>query len=223
MSKVPLHVLPGFVAAARHRNLTRAAASLHLTVSALSHQVRGLERLLERRLFDRGPRGLTLTPAGERLLAAVGPAFDALSAALTPDRPRRPTLLTLSVMPSFATSWLVPRLGAFVAAVRDRLNRVESRLVGSTEDVDAAIRFGADTGPPHPPSFRVDRPGGEPAAPLASPGCRSGNPASLPPLGIGGRWRTGSHAGGDSRRCRRVRRPRDAARGGRRRVAALGG
>ena len=56
MSKVPLHVLPGFVAAARARNLSRAAASLHVTVSALSHQMRGLEELLGHRLFHRGPR-----------------------------------------------------------------------------------------------------------------------------------------------------------------------
>jgi len=84
MSKVPLHALPGFVAAARARNLSRAAASMHVTVSALSHQMRGLEELLGQRLFDRGPRGLSLTPAGERLFGQVAPHLDAISAALTP-------------------------------------------------------------------------------------------------------------------------------------------
>ena len=77
MSKVPLHVLPGFVAAARMLNLSRAAASLHVTVSALSHQMRGLEELLGQRLFDRGPRGLRLTTAGERLFRQVAPHLDA--------------------------------------------------------------------------------------------------------------------------------------------------
>ena len=74
MSKVPLHVLPGFVAAARLLNLSRAAASLHVTVSALSHQMRGLEELLGQRLFDRGPRGLRLTAARRASLRAGGAA-----------------------------------------------------------------------------------------------------------------------------------------------------
>ncbi|HTS81999.1 MAG TPA: LysR family transcriptional regulator, partial [Myxococcaceae bacterium] len=90
MSKVPLHALPGFVAAARLGNLSRAAASLHLTVSALSHQVRGLEEQLGQRLFDRGPRGLRLTPAGERLFGQVAPPLDALSLALAPQPARSP-------------------------------------------------------------------------------------------------------------------------------------
>ncbi len=145
MNKVPLNLLPGFVAAARLRNLSRAAASMHLTVSALSHQVRGLEQLLGQRLFDRGPRGLRLTEAGERLLAQVAPHLDALSAALVPEPPRSPNALTLSVMPSVASSWLIPRLPAFTA----RHPEVELNLESTTDlvdfdrqDVDAALRFG---------------------------------------------------------------------------------
>ncbi|RPH69835.1 MAG: LysR family transcriptional regulator [Myxococcaceae bacterium] len=145
MSKVPLHVLPGFVAAARARNLSRAAASLHVTVSALSHQMRGLEERLGQRLFDRGPRGLRLTPAGERLFGQVAPHLDAISAALSPQPPRSPDSLTLSVMPSVASSWLIPRLPAFTALHPE----VELSLQSTTdvvdferEEVDAAIRFG---------------------------------------------------------------------------------
>jgi len=145
MSKVPLHVLPGFVAAARARNLSRAAASLHVTVSALSHQMRGLEELLGHRLFHRGPRGLSLTPAGERLFGQVAPHLDAISAALAPQPARNPDALTLSVMPSVASSWLIPRLPAFTAGHPE----VELSLQSTTdvvdfdrEEVDAAIRFG---------------------------------------------------------------------------------
>lgn len=145
MSKLPLHALPGFVAAARLRNLSRAAATLQVTVSALSHQMRGLEELLGQRLFDRGPRGLALTPAGERLLGQVAPHLDALSAALAPEPPRSPDALTLSVMPSVASSWLIPRLPAFTALHPE----VEVSLQSSTdlvdferEQVDAALRFG---------------------------------------------------------------------------------
>lgn len=145
MSKVPLHALPGFVAAARARNLSRAAASLHVTVSALSHQMRGLEELLGQRLFDRGPRGLSLTPAGERLFGQVAPHLDAISTALTPQPARSGNVLTVSVMPSVASSWLIPRLPAFTTLHPE----VELNLQSSIdvvdferEDVDVAIRFG---------------------------------------------------------------------------------
>lgn len=145
MSKVPLHALPGFVAAARARNLSRAATTLHVTVSALSHQMRGLEELLGQRLFDRGPRGLSLTPAGERLFGQVAPHLDAISAALTPQPARSANVLTVSVMPSVASSWLIPRLPAFTNLHPE----VELNLQSSIEvvdfdreDVDVAIRFG---------------------------------------------------------------------------------
>jgi len=145
MSKVPLHLLPGFVAAARLRNLSRAATSLHLTVSALSHQVRGLEELLGQRLFDRGPRGLRLTPAGERLHGQVAPHLEAISAALVPQPARSPDVLTLSVMPSVASSWLIPRLPAFTALhpeVELSLQSTSDVVDFEREEVDAAIRFG---------------------------------------------------------------------------------
>ena len=145
MTKVPLHSLPGFVAAARAGNLSRAAASLHVTVSALSHQMRGLEELLGQRLFHRGPRGLSLTPAGERLFGQVGPHLDAISAALTPQPARSGHVLTVSVMPSVASSWLIPRLPAFTTLHPE----VELNLQSSIEvvdfdreEVDVAIRFG---------------------------------------------------------------------------------
>jgi len=150
MSKVALHALPGFVAAARARNLSRAAASLHVTVSALSHQMRGLEERLGKRLFHRGPRGLRLTPAGEQLFDQVAPHLDAISAALTPEAARGPNVLTVSVMPSVASSWLIPRLPAFTALHPE----VELSLQSSIdlvdfeqEDVDAAVRFGEGSWP----------------------------------------------------------------------------
>ena len=145
MSKVPLHVLPGFVAAARARNLSRAAASLHVTVSALSHQMRGLEELLGHRLFDRGPRGLSLTPAGERLFGQVAPHLDAISAALAPQPARSSHALTVSVMPSVASSWLIPRLPSFTARhpeVELNLESTSDVVDFDREEVDVAVRFG---------------------------------------------------------------------------------
>jgi len=73
MSRPPLHALQAFVAIARTRNLTRAATQLNLTVSALSHQMRALEERMNQRLLLRGPRGVTLTAQGERLLEDIAP------------------------------------------------------------------------------------------------------------------------------------------------------
>src|SRR5262245_42737340 len=169
MSKVPLHALPGFIAAARLGNLSRAAASLHLTVSALSHQMRGLEGQLHRRLFERRPRGLALTDAGERLFAAVAPHYDILEAALRPDRERGDQALTLSVMPSVASSWLLPRLAGFVAEHPEIDLSVQSsvELVDFDRDaVDAAMRFG----PGGWPGVRAEPLFDEWLLPVASPG-----------------------------------------------------
>ena len=72
MSRVPLSLLQQFVHIARLGNLSRAADQANLTVSALSHQMRQLEERLERRLFERGPRGVSLTarpPTDDEILA----------------------------------------------------------------------------------------------------------------------------------------------------------
>lgn len=139
-------MLTGFAAAARTGNLTRAAESMHLTVSALSHQIRALEERLGRRLFVRGARGVTLTADGERLWAQVGPHLEALEQALRPFAPRHDDRLTVSVLPSMASGWLVPRLGGFLAAHPQlQLNLFSSeRLVDFDRDtgVDAALRMG---------------------------------------------------------------------------------
>lgn len=145
MSKMPLQGIPGFMAAVRHGNLSRAAASLHLTVSALSHQMRVLEERLGVKLLERGPRGVKLTVAGERLHREVAPHFEAIQHALR--RPAKPneTALRINALPWFASSWLIPRLPEFVAAEPD----IELSLSASWDLVDfgrdehdAALRFG---------------------------------------------------------------------------------
>ncbi|MDQ2701668.1 MAG: LysR substrate-binding domain-containing protein [Pseudomonadota bacterium] len=169
MSRPPLHALLGFVAAARSGNLTRAAESQHLTVSALSHQIRALEERLGRRLFDRGPRGVRLTTDGERLLARVGPHLDALAEELRPFAPRRGERLTVSVLPSMASAWLVPRLGGFLAEhPRLELSLLSSeRLVDFDRDpgVDAALRMGSGDWPGVQAEHLLD----EILVPVASP------------------------------------------------------
>ncbi|MGO4777243.1 LysR substrate-binding domain-containing protein, partial [Lysobacter sp. 2RAB21] len=113
---------------------------------ALSHQIRTLEERLGRRLFERGPRGVSLTADGERLLSVVAPHLDALDHALRPYSPRRDDVLTLSLMASMASSWLVPRLGSFVALYPQlELNLFSSAALVDFDrepGIDAAMRGG---------------------------------------------------------------------------------
>jgi LysR family glycine cleavage system transcriptional activator len=145
MSKMPLQGIPGFLAAVRHGNLSRAAASLHVTVSALSHQMRVLEDRLRVRLLERGPRGVKLTSAGERLHREVAPHFEAIERALRAPSNRNETALRIDSLPWFASSWLIPRLPEFLAAEPD----VELSVSATWELIDfgrgnhdAALRFG---------------------------------------------------------------------------------
>ena len=151
MSREPLHALQAFVAVARTRNLTRAAAQLNLTVSALSHQMRALEQRLNQRLLERGPRGVSLTPAGMRLLEATAPHVDGIERVFARLRQRNPDALTLSALPLFSTSWLLPRLPAFMALhPRYELNLQTTVDLVDFErelDVDAALRLGAGNWP----------------------------------------------------------------------------
>ena len=146
MSRPPLHALQGFAAAARSGNLTRAAESLHLTVSALSHQIKTLETRLGYALFVRGSRGIALTDDGRRLLERIGPHLEAIELALRPFTAARDDVLTVSLVPSMASAWLVPRLGRFLAT-HPRLEfnlQSDTRLVDfdRSSGVDAALRSG---------------------------------------------------------------------------------
>lgn len=145
MGKPPLGLLQQFVLIAREGNLSRAAAHANLTVSALSHQMRQLEERLERRLFERGPRGVTLTAEGCRLLEAVGEHLDGIDHALVAYLTRRHDALTLSASPGIMSSWLVPRLPRLVAAHPELELSLQSgsALVNfEREPVDVALRYG---------------------------------------------------------------------------------
>jgi len=196
MSRPPLHALQGFVSAARTGNLSRAAESLHLTVSALSHQIRGLEERLGQRLFVRGARGVELTADGQSLFDRVSPHFDAIEQALQPYRARRDDVLTITLMPSFASSWLVPRLPRFLAAhpqieinLQSTVNRVDFER---QTDIDAGLRYG----PGEWPGLRTVHLFDDWVGPTASPElvARLGRPTletlgEFPLLGApGGRW-----------------------------------
>jgi LysR family glycine cleavage system transcriptional activator len=112
--RLPLNTLTAFRAVAELENLRAAADVLHLTHSAVSQQIRGLEEQLGFSLFERRGRRLVLNPAGQALLRSVQNALSLLAdgvqaaAAAAAGESQR---LRVSVLPSFANRWLLPRIG----------------------------------------------------------------------------------------------------------------
>ncbi len=141
-----MQALRAFEAAARERSLTRAAASLHLTHGAISHQIKALEADLGVRLFERAGRGVRLTDSGERFATRVRAAFAELSSGVQELTSRaNPRLLRVSVVPSFAARWLLPRIGRFQAAHPDIDLDVSATMANVDfvhDDADVAIRYG---------------------------------------------------------------------------------
>ena len=117
MRRLPsFHALRAFEAAARLGSFVRASEELHLTASAISHQVRALEEHFGRKLFDAGSRAKVLTDDGARLSAGLAHAFDAIETACAEVTPTaRASTLTVHCAPSFAAKWLGPRLAGFIA------------------------------------------------------------------------------------------------------------
>lgn len=146
MPRPPLHALQGFVAVARAGTISGAAESLHLTVSALSHQMRTLETRLGYRLLLRHARGVSLTPDGQRLLERIAPHLQAITQALQPFPARRDDILTVSITPTMASAWLVPRLADFMRIhPKIELNLLSSERVVDFDqqpNIDAAMRVG---------------------------------------------------------------------------------
>ena len=171
----PLNAVRAFEAAARHLSFTKAAKELHVTQAAISHQVKALEAYLGLKLFRRLNRALVLTEEGQTYLPPVKRIFDHLYDAtrrLTENEARGK--LTVSVIPSFAARWLVPRLGRFREAQPDIDVRVapSGHLVDfAREDVDVGIRYGRG----HYPGLRVERLMTEDILPVCSPALLKGS------------------------------------------------
>ncbi|HVE49696.1 MAG TPA: transcriptional regulator GcvA [Casimicrobiaceae bacterium] len=141
-----MQALRAFEAAARERSLSKAATSLHLTHGAISHQIKALEEDLGVRLFERAGRGVRLTDEGERLAARVRTAFGELAAGVQEITERaNPRRLRVSVAPSFAVRWLLPRIGRFTSAYPNLdldIGATFALADLARDDVDFAIRYG---------------------------------------------------------------------------------
>lgn len=144
----PLTALRTFEVAARLLSFTRAAAELGVTQTAVSHQVKLLEEHLGVPLFRRMPRRLALTNEGQAWSRELGEVFSRLREACRKLRARvrddRP-VVAVSVLPSFAARWLVPRLGRFLErhpGIDVRISASEEVTDFATEAIDVALRFG---------------------------------------------------------------------------------
>jgi LysR family glycine cleavage system transcriptional activator len=115
----PLTAIRAFEAAARHESFTKAAAELGMTQAAISYQVKLLEDRVGAPLFLRQPKKVVLSEVGKRLAPQVSEAFQRLEAAFAAMRGTAEGVLSVTSVHTFATNWLVPRLGTFQLAHPD--------------------------------------------------------------------------------------------------------
>jgi LysR family glycine cleavage system transcriptional activator len=177
---MPMNALRAFEAAARLRSLTRAAAELCVTQTAVSRHVRVLEQGIGKALFVRHASAVELTEQGRILLEALTSSFDRIAAgldAIKGERDRR--VLRISAQPNFAMRWLIPHLASF----RSRHPAIDIEVVTShraiefpPDGIDVAIRLGR-----HWTGVRAERLFGSDLFPVCSPRLLTANrPLAVP-------------------------------------------
>ena len=146
----PLAAIRAFEAAARNGSFTSSGDELGLTQAAVSYQIKVLEERVGQKLFHRKPRGVELTPVGERLAKKVGGALDVIADAFAEARGNAHGTLSMSVIPTFATNFLAERLGRFQMAHPDiavRLEVSDALADFHSDGIDVAIRSGSGDWP----------------------------------------------------------------------------
>jgi LysR family glycine cleavage system transcriptional activator len=168
-----------FEAAARHESYTRAAQELALTQSAVSRQITLLEELLGQKLFRRTRHGVSLSPTGaayarqvrQRLESLERDTLDAMAQQATGGQ------LRLAAVPTFATHWLIPRMGALAQQHPDIVVHIDTRtrpfLFADTE-FDAALYTGTPGQVANWPGTRADKLLDEEVLPVCCPALLSG-------------------------------------------------
>ncbi|WP_148921389.1 LysR substrate-binding domain-containing protein [Phyllobacterium endophyticum] len=150
---LPLPTLRTFEAAARHQSLSKAAAELHLTDSAVSHQLRKLESALGYDLFNKAGRGVVLTEAGQVFAKTVATALQNIlaSALLLSEVGQEGGRLDIACPPMFAGGWLAKHLKGFCRdhpSVECHIRLAENQKIHEIADIDVGILFGSG-GWPH--------------------------------------------------------------------------
>jgi len=176
-----LTALQFFDAAVRHMSFTRAAADLNVTQSAVSRQIRELEEFLGQPLFHRIKQRLVLTEAGEAYAGSVRELLNQAEAATLQVMAYngKGGVLTVALLPTFGSRWLVPRLGDFIGRHQD----IQLNLVAQVKPfdfggsgIDAAIHFGSAVWP----DAVCHRLMGEVIVPVCAPSLLGGRPELVP-------------------------------------------
>jgi len=143
--KLTLNSLNTFACAARTESFQHAAEQLHISPSAVSHQIRKLEQQLGYPLFQRGDKQVNLTPRGLALFQQLNQPLHQLHQAAEQALQPQQNLVQISCAPAFATRWLLPRLQQF----QQRYPEIEVNIQATTERValeslqlDGIIRHG---------------------------------------------------------------------------------
>ena len=148
MARENLNDLFAFLAVARERSFTRAAAKLGVSQSALSHTIRGLEERLGLRLLTRTTRSVSPTEAGERLVLTVGPRFEEIEAelaALAVLREKPAGTIRITTGEHAASTVLWPKLAKFLPDYPDiKVEIISDQALTDivAERFDAGVRFG---------------------------------------------------------------------------------
>lgn len=170
--KIPNFVLlRAFEAAARLQSFALAARELHLTPSAISHQVKELEAYFGRPLFIRRNRRIDPTPEALRLLDSLSRVFDVIeSACAEVSLAPQAQVLAVYSAPSFAVKWLGPRLSDFARHHPNITLRLstgpEPADLTRAQEIDVAISYG---GALERPGVETVALGVEPLVPMCSP------------------------------------------------------
>lgn len=178
----PLIWLRAFDAAGRLGSFKAAAEALHVTPSAISHQIKSLEAHLGLPLFERSAGGPQLTASGRAYWEQVAVAFEQLRTASGELRQRQaPRVLRVSASPFLASEWLLPLIPAFDAAFPGqslRISATEALENPAAGETDFALRFGQG----HWPDVEVLPLAAMSACPATAPGL---DPARLPRVDYG--------------------------------------
>lgn len=176
-----LNALRAFEVAGRYLSFTRAAEELNVTQGAVSRLVKQLEADLGVALFRRGPRGLELTAAGAAYLPSLSDAFQRLTAAtqLVMRPSRRPDHLAITMLPTFAMRWFMPRLADFHRLhpnITVDVTSADRPVDFQTEPVDVGIQYGHGDWPDLAAEFLM----GETVILVASPALLKAKPLKRP-------------------------------------------
>lgn len=180
-----LNSLRAFAVAGRHLSFTRAAEELHVTQGAVSRLVKQLEDDLGTALFIRGPRGLELTPAGAAYLPALTDAFLRIETAtrLVSRPTRTPNHLAITMLPTFAMRWFMPRLADFHCLhpeISVDVTSADRPVDFTAEPVDVGIQYGAGKAGADWPDLTAEFLMGETVILVASPALLKQKPLKRP-------------------------------------------